>query len=284
MTLPPGFQFSQASLQDYRDCRRRFELRYLERLPWPAIESEPALENEQRMQKGAAFHQLVHQHQIGLPVERLSDQIRDEELAEWWQRYLAASPKITLFPGDEPVQKYPEVLLATSLGGYTLLAKMDLLVIQPGQRLRIVDWKTSRWQPKRSWLAHRLQTRVYRFLAVAGAAHLNGGVPPDPNQVEMVYWYTQAPEQPEIFAYSLKQYQADKSDLETLIETIAAAGPDDFPLTNDENRCRFCVYRSLCDRGVSAGDIEGEQGMFEETPDLASDASLDFDQIAEIEF
>jgi len=34
--LPAPFTFSQSSLQDYYDCPRRFELRYLSRLIWPA--------------------------------------------------------------------------------------------------------------------------------------------------------------------------------------------------------------------------------------------------------
>ena len=40
--LPPQFAFSQSSLQDYMDCPRRFQLRYLDRLIYPAAESEPA--------------------------------------------------------------------------------------------------------------------------------------------------------------------------------------------------------------------------------------------------
>ena len=36
--------FSAYSLQAYVDCARRFELSYLERLKWPAVESEPPLE------------------------------------------------------------------------------------------------------------------------------------------------------------------------------------------------------------------------------------------------
>jgi CRISPR/Cas system-associated exonuclease Cas4 (RecB family) len=284
MSLPSQFQFSQASLQDYSDCRRRFELRYLNRLPWPAIESEPVLENERYMQKGAAFHHLVRQHQIGLPVERLSAQIKDQELSGWWQRYLETVSEVTSLPGDSPVLFYPEQMLSAPLAGFTLLAKVDLLLAQPGERLRIVDWKTSRYRPKRSWLADRLQTRVYRFLAVEGASHLTGGIQPNPNQVEMVYWFTHTPQQLEIFGYSLEQHQADREFLTRTIEAIAAAGPGDFPLTPDEQRCRFCVYRSLCDRGVTAGELDQLSDSLEELQDLALDASLDFDQVAEIEF
>jgi len=271
-------------LQDYSDCRRRFELRYLQRLPWPAIETEPALENERHMRKGADFHHLAHQHQVGLPVERLSSQIKDEELAEWWQRYLATSSNVTTLPGYAPVHKFSEILLSAPLAGYTLLAKFDLLLVQPGQHLRIVDWKTSRRRSERAWLARRLQTLVYRFLAVEAASHLNGGQPVKPDQVDMAYWFTTSPDQPEIFKYSLEQYQSDREYLTRQISQIAAAGPDDFPLTPDEQRCRFCVYRSLCDRGVSAGMFDPQESPVDEDIDLALDASLDFDQIAEIEF
>ena len=38
--LPPDFHFSQRSLQDYVDCRRRFQLRYLQHLAWPAVEAK----------------------------------------------------------------------------------------------------------------------------------------------------------------------------------------------------------------------------------------------------
>ncbi len=62
LVLPDDFQFSQASLNDFAQCRRRFQLRYLQKVNWPALETEPALENEQRMQRGARFHRMVRQH------------------------------------------------------------------------------------------------------------------------------------------------------------------------------------------------------------------------------
>ena len=58
-SLPVPFTFSQSSLQDYRDCERRFYLRYIEQLAWPAVDSEPVLENERRKAAGEIFHRLV---------------------------------------------------------------------------------------------------------------------------------------------------------------------------------------------------------------------------------
>ena len=80
--LPEDCQFSQASLQDYVDCRRRFQLRYLLELAWPAIQAEPAEEQEIHSRQGELFHRLVLQHQMGIPAERLAGmaQAADREM------------------------------------------------------------------------------------------------------------------------------------------------------------------------------------------------------------
>jgi hypothetical protein len=47
-------------------------------------------------------------------------------------------------------------------------------------------------------------------------------------------------------------------------------------------RCAYCVYRSLCDRGVKAGELgDFEEGLEEGE---SFDFELDFEQIAEIAF
>ena len=78
--LPADFVFSQSSLQDYVDCQRRFELRYLQRLRYPAPEVDDMLEFEQKMEQGERFHKLVHQHQLGISSDLLSKRITDTEL------------------------------------------------------------------------------------------------------------------------------------------------------------------------------------------------------------
>jgi hypothetical protein len=280
MSLPPNFQFSQASLQDYVDCPRRFQLRYLLRVDWPAIEAEPALESERHLQQGNAFHRLVHQYLLGIPKERLSGAVADEDLRHWWYNYL------TLPPADLPATRYPEVLLSAPLGGYRLVAKYDLVAVDAGQRIKIVDWKTYRKRPRRKWLVDRLQTRVYPYLLVQAGVHLNADRPPQPEQVEMIYWYAKFPETPERFPYDAAQYEADGAYLVSLVEEIEGEverlADADFALTTDERRCKYCPYRSLCQRGVSAGAFE----EIEEESDVSDDfdISLDLEQIAEIEY
>lgn len=278
-TLPQGFQFSQGSLQDFEDCPRRFQLRYLWNLSWPAVESEPVHEGERFMRQGAAFHQLVHQHQLGVPAERLAEQIKDETLFTWWENYLVH----TGFVHSPDVERgYPEITLSAPLAGFRLVGKYDLLLFHTDGRATIVDWKTSRVQPRRDWLKKRLQTRVYPFLLACASGGILGGQTLTPDKIEMIYWFTNFPTQPIRFEYSSKLYQSDETYLAELITRIQRLGGKSFPLTPDESRCRFCVYRSLCDRGVKAGSFEEAQQELEESELAAS--SFDLEQVAEVEF
>jgi CRISPR/Cas system-associated exonuclease Cas4 (RecB family) len=276
MTLPPDLQFSQAALQDYVDCPRRFQLRYVQRLAWPALEVEPPLESERCLLLGAAFHRLLHQHALGISEEQLSRAAADKDLRRWWRNY-RERPLANL-----PASRYPEVPLSAPVGGYRVIAKYDLVAVEPGERAVIVDWKTSRKRRRRGWWADRLQTRVYPYLLVRAGAHLNGGRSLRPEQVELVYWFASFPSDPERFTYTTAQHEADDAYLASLVEEIAALGDEEFPLTTRREHCRRCSYRSLCGRGVEAGPFD----ELEDEPEPGADFGVDPDleQIAEVEY
>ncbi|MBN1179492.1 MAG: PD-(D/E)XK nuclease family protein [Anaerolineae bacterium] len=273
--LPDEFQFSQGSLQDYVDCPRRFQLRYVEQVAWPAVQAEPVSDSERYQQQGEAFHRLVHQHLVGLPAERLTSTVADVELRAWWHSYLQQGPS------DLPPARYPEIGLSAPLAGARLVAKFDVVAIAPGERAVIVDWKTSHHRLRRRWLSERLQTRVYPYLLVRAGAHLNGGRPIHPEQVAMVYWFANFPSEPERFGYDAQQYEAGEGYLEGLIAHIRGQ-EGEFAMTDDERRCKYCVYRSLCGRGVQAGTMR----EMEEEPEAGDVPNFDFDfeQVAEIEW
>ena len=284
MTISNDFSFSQGSLQDYSDCRRRFQLRYLQHLAWPAVESQPALEAEHHMKQGQAFHRLVQQHLTGLPPEKLAAMIHDDDLETWWQNYLAFAqdPRgLGEFLQSDGL-RFPEVGLSAPLASSRLTAKYDLVCAQPGGRMVIFDWKTYRKQPRHDWLAGHLQTRVYPYLLVKAGAQLNGGHPVDPEQVEMVYWRAGFPTALERFPYSPAQYQKHEAYLSGLVEEIAALPEESFYLTEKIDRCRFCVYRSLCERDVEPGDF-GDL-LFDTQAANQGGPMIDFEQISEIEF
>jgi hypothetical protein len=286
--VPSDFQFGQGSLQDYVDCRRRFQLRYLLELAWPAIQVEPAEEQELHSQQGELFHRMVEQHQRGIPAARLTSMVHaadqqqgDSRLSVWWENYLQFAPV------DLPRQRRPEVTLSVGLSGHRLVAKFDLFASEPGQRAVIVDWKTWRARPGRPWLAARLQTRVYRYVLIEGGAALNEGQPWRPDQVEMVYWFADHPDRPERLQYSRGEYDADGQYLAALIAEIRHTNEDEFFLTDDIRRCRFCPYRSLCDRGVEAGESDAaspEEGSGADDAPTDWGSAFDFEQVAEIAY
>ncbi len=289
MPLPPDFHFTQANLQDYVECRRRFQLRWLLALSWPAVAAEPADAYEATVRDGETFHRLIHQHQLGLPVEQLTAQAlgaasasaAGEGLLAWWQNYLAAAP------ADLPPARHPEITLTAPVGDQRLVAKYDLVAVEPGARAVIVDWKTSARRTPRAALAGRLQTRVYRYVLAEAGAGLNAGQPIRPEQITMLYWFATFPDQPERLRYDATTHAADAHYLASLVAEIAAAGEDGFPLTTDETRCRFCPYRSLCGRGVEAGQMDDEaEGEIEAEVEAKADwaNAFDFEQVAEVAF
>jgi CRISPR/Cas system-associated exonuclease Cas4 (RecB family) len=272
MPLPPSFTFSQSSLQDYFDCPRRFQLRYIEKLDWPAVEAEPVAENELRQQEGNFFHRLAQQFLLGLPAEKLSRLANSPDLARWWEHFQQSfsNPK-------ELGQLHAETILSAPIGKHRLLAKYDLITVREGQAT-IYDWKTYHKRPKDEWMAIRMQTKVYRYLLAKAGLSLNSGQAIRPEAIKMIYWYADFPSEPAVFRYDEEQFKRDASAFETLINEIE--GLDKFELTNDQGKCRFCPYRSYCNRGVSAGDWHDAEAEAEAHESF----DINFEQIAEIAF
>src|SRR5512139_3641347 len=102
---------SQSSLQDYVDCAQLFKLRYLDRLSYPAVETEPALENEKHQQEGEYFHRLVQQYLIGIPAEQIAKFANTPNLQRWWEN----------FQNSKDLTGFREVPPKRSEGGKNLL-------------------------------------------------------------------------------------------------------------------------------------------------------------------
>jgi len=273
---------SQSSLQDYLDCPRRFQLRYVERLSYPAIESEPTLENEKHQQEGEYFHRLVQQYLIGIPSEQISKLANSENLQRWWENFLGNNDLRAL---KELGGLLPETTLSAPLGKYRLLAKYDLIAIENGKAI-IYDWKTYRKRPRNEFLSARMQTRVYRALLVHASAHLNNSQAFEPDQIEMIYWFADFPSEPARFKYTTALYKRDWDTLSKLADEISSASS--YPLTDDRAKCSYCPYRSYCDRGIRAGDVDQAEAetSTELSPGMEAEELFDvnFEQIWEIAF
>lgn len=297
--LPATFAFSQSSLQAYEDCARRFWLAYVQQLPWPAIEASPVQEYERLMRLGATFHLLVQRAEIGIDTEQLALEL-EQPLAGWFDAYLHSRPADlpNEFIEIEHILSVPFVLersgqaVASSATAtpYRLAAKYDLIAADNDGRVVIIDWKTTRRRTDPGTLRRRLQTSVYPYVLVEASKGLPWG-PIQPEQVEMRYWFTAAPGQPVVFRYDSAQHAANHDRLQQLLaEILAGQSEADFPKVADTeiNRkryCSYCIYRSRCNRGVAAGDLE-ELGDTDDFFAVDIESALEFtlEEIDELAF
>ena len=288
--LPSTFAFSQSSLQSYVNCPRRFWLAHVEQLSWPALEAAPYDEHEQLLRHGAQFHRLVERTEAGLPTDLLTDGL-DDPLDEWFESYLRHRP------ADLPtevveVERVLSAPLAVAGGQCRLAARFDLIAVGgdgANRRAVILDWKTNQRVTRRSVLQQRMQTLVYPFTLVEASAGLPWG-PVTPDQVEMRYWFTAAPTETAVFRYNGALHTANRARLTDLLnEILSGERETDFPRVpdTDENRrryCNYCVYRSRCDRGIGAGDLEEYDE--EEFSDVDLERALEFtlEEVQELAF
>lgn len=290
--LPEDFVFSQSNLQMYADCKRRFYLTHIERLPWPAIEAAPYTLYEEAIRQGELFHRLVQRGIIGLPVENAA---LEPPLDDWIAAWRTSGMQ------DVPSQhRLAERLFATALqpatGGHAfrIVAKYDLVAAESvGGRTHVVilDWKTSARRPDVESTRRRLQSILYPWVLVESAQQLGVGAF-EPEDVEMRYWYAGAPDAPIRLYYNRAQHEANGMALaELLADLVGREGEDAFPQVADTpaNRrrfCNFCVYRSRCQRGDEPGsildydeDADAEIGVVAEAAE-----SYSLDTLTELEF
>jgi len=241
--LPRDFIFSQNNLQMYSDCKRLFLLKVIKNLEWPANDTEPVKVQEERMAFGSQFHLLCSQFFYGIPDELLLQSIENDELLRWWKACFSL--------GFRPsTNHFPEKAITIPFGGFRLTAHFDLLVNEPDGSHTIYDWKTNLKLPSKQLVMNRLQTLVYpvvlgKFLNFEHATNLN--------QINMIYWYPEFPDQPHKFSFDHENLKQKESELISLIQDISEFSPEDFNMTDNFKRCQICNYRSFCNRGDKAG-------------------------------
>lgn len=271
------FQLNQSNLQDFIDCPRRFQLKVLEGISWPAADSEPIEKFEQFTQLGNRFHLLCQQFFSTIAPNHIQDLIKDPVLLAMWENFLPYGQNLLKY------RLYSEQLLTVPFHHYRLLAKFDLIVeLSPTQYL-IIDWKTSSKKPPRKNLEKRVQTFLYPYIFFLAGSDLFQDKSFQPDFIEMQYWYPLHEDHQEIFLYSKEKHNTVTSDLDRLVTEINSMieGQNTFSLTSDLSNCQYCIFRSLCNRGTKAGPLDKTQVM--EQDDL-SNVYFDFEQIKEIEF
>jgi hypothetical protein len=233
-----GFPLTRSRLQALSECRRRFWLGSINRMPWPA--AAQATRAEEALARGRQFHRLMERHFLGLAVEPVAPSLR--ALWQAWQEHPLSLP---------PGRTLPEVTLSTPEGEERLLARFDLLAIpaDPRATTLIADWKTAARPRTRGGLAADIQTRLYPYILVEGGTAVAGRAVAAAD-VELVYWQAAAPADPVRFRYSPAQHEANRAEIRALIARAEALDEEMPPVIDDLSICARCPYRTYCGRPV----------------------------------
>ena len=276
MGLLNNFQFSQSNLQDYLSCPRRFELRYISRIKWPAPISESFLEFEKHQKMGEMFHNMINQYCLGVPVNLILPPNSPPLISQWWENFLISFPLNKL-----PIIRFPEFKISVLEKSNRVIGRFDLLTIDTQGKITIYDWKTSINKVPVSRLVNSVQSRLYPILIVEGGKGLNNGLPFIPDQVEMVYWFPGFPDNSVTITYDTQKYFSDKQLINNLIFEIINLSQNEFTKTAEEKNCRFCNFKSFCEINSSSEDWTSVENYFDESQ---FSFNINFDQIAEVEY
>jgi hypothetical protein len=276
MLLGNDFLFSANNLQDFLDCPRRFELKYILKQNWPGVISLPVQEMEYKIQIGSSFHKVAHQYLSGIPAADLNKSIDDSDVKNWFATYLE-------FIGPYLNHLYfSEFAVTTPFGGSHLIAVFDFISFQNNKNIFIGDWKTTSHRPKKEVYSQSIQSVLYSFIAFETRSHIFPGSDHlNQEDFSLKYFFPAFPEETITLEFNSSTLATNQAILLGLIREISNKEPGSFEKTTNEKRCAYCQYRSLCERGIQAGKLDNEEVKPEIDTVLEN---LDFDQIEEIPF
>lgn len=260
-----SLHLSQTNLLNFLTCRRRFQLRSLERLSWPDYTPDPTLYHS--YEQGKNFHLLLERHFAGVPVTDAS--LPDKKIENWWHLFQNHGPNL---PAG---RRLPELRLTVPADAHFLIGRFDLLIVNESEnqsQAHIFDWKTSKPRSTAD-LQSDWQTRLYlAMVAESGQALLQHGPPLSADQITLTYWYTGDPDHPRRIAYSQEWHEQNWAEiLEIVADIDTSLQKEEWPLTANWSHCRRCPYQAYCGRweaGTDAAIIHEEGPTYEIDLDL----------------
>jgi hypothetical protein len=216
-----------------------------------------------KTQLGSDFHLLMHQRELGLPIEPIL--ARSPQLNTWMQAMLQTAPE--LFESDDRTWRESEHVRTLAIDNYLFTAIYDLVILQP-DRAEIIDWKTYPLPRYKKDLDLEWQTRLYLYLLAETSDYL-------PKQITFTYWFIQSTPQPKSvhISYTLKQHQQTQVDLQALLGKLTTwLDPDE----HQESFPQVATSTGLCDRCNFAVRCQRKQL---DSPDANTFTSGDLHQI-----
>jgi PD-(D/E)XK nuclease superfamily len=200
---------------------------------------------QSKTQLGSDFHLLMHQRELGLPIEPIL--ARAPQLNTWMQAMLQVAPE--LFAPNPQAWRQSEHVRTLAVDNYLFTAIYDLVILQP-DRADIIDWKTYPLPRYKKDLDLEWQTRLYLYLLAETSDYV-------PKQIAFTYWFIQSTPQPKSIAinYTLKQHRQTHSDLLALLAKLTTwldanrQHQEPFPqVAASTGLCEHCSFVVRCDR------------------------------------
>jgi hypothetical protein len=232
---------SQAHLNTWETCQRKYQYSFLEDLRLPNAD----LKSQEKLLLGANFHLLMQQQQLGLDVTDLAN--ADSNLKLWLKAFEQKPP--TMIAGDRlgEHRRTLEIPIQISLNHsqnhdyrqahFVLTAIYDSLILSD-RLAQILDWKTHQVTIAKDKLQENWQTRLYLYLLVKTSKYL-------PEQISMTYWFANTAESV-IINYSEVKHLNTEIRLAKILTEISQT--NDYPLTKNVSKCKQCEFRDRCDR------------------------------------
>jgi PD-(D/E)XK nuclease superfamily len=248
-------RLSQGHLKTLQECPRKFEYIYLK-----SLSLLPPIDQQQTMQFGSDFHRLLHQQELGMPIEPFLS--ADSALAVALAGLRKAAPH--LWQADPQIQRRSEEVRTFLLGDYLFTAIYDLLLL--GETAQIIDWKTY-GRPKQAELLDRdWQTRLYLYALVATSDY-------QPAEISFTYWFVQnQPPQSVTFRYSDEQHRQTQQEISSLLEQLTSwlSSGESFPQLEYTNPlCAKCHFAARCSRSVNKSpELTLEQLVLADIPEV----------------
>lgn len=236
-------RLTQAKINTWLTCKRRFQLQYFDCFKWPREPYQAGAVDA--MEAGEIFHMLVAVYLNMGGDFSVDDFVLEPQIQTWWEAFLAFEPVKTTSDTLLKVESSFEVALNDAL---SINGRVDCLRLTQDS-IEIFDWKTGRPRSK-SDLENDWQTRLYLALIAESRGYLGkADLPLD--QISITYWYPREPEKSVKINYSEQWHAENWGYLRLLGELISAelqVEHEIWPLTSNLSSCTKCAYSPICGR------------------------------------
>ena len=142
------------------------------------------------------------------------------------------------FPLKKTYKYFPEVEIRKRDDNLKLLARYDLVIVKPQNKLQIIDFKLGEKKIDEKYLKDSLQTKIYLYLLYENyklIVNSNKKI----GSLEMIYFQPNFPKEKILIKYSEEKHHENKKFLQKIIENIEGFNFE----TLEKQRVKYC---NLC--------------------------------------